>query len=286
VKKISALMAVALVAAACSSPTGTDRAPSYFEALRPAARDFTRAIAEVGRVFDVANESVAIRTTRLTDLRVGSDLAIAEDRARRLEPASVYQADHDRYLATMAEVRDLYRGFDEAVATGDTARAAVAAVGMEAAAGLGFSGLSAEYCGWVTFDMRLCNRPLGPTEYEAVLYTVMLDLTAGYAPLMRTAPLALDSAEALEYLTVIDPAAVERLERVGGMLESADPPPDRLADHLVLVAMLDAVAEIHLAGGDHADLPPIFCDASAGLSTVTADLSAIFFRDDDLGCET
>jgi len=277
-------MAVVLVTAACSSPTGTDRAPGYFEGLRPVARGLTGAIAEIGQLFDEAYESQTMLATRLTDLRAASELAIAADRAQRLEPGSVYQADHDHYLGVIAEVRDLYRGFDEAVATGDIARAAVAAVGMEMAAGIGFSGLAAEYCGRVTFDMSLCNRPIDLGTFDALLHTMMLDLTAGYLPLMRPAPAALDPKEAAIYLEVIDTAAVEHLERVSTVLAEADPPSDRLADRDTLLAMLEAAAIVHRSGGEHSELPDIFCRGADDLSEAAADLAALLFTDDDLDC--
>ena len=95
-RRIAALAAVAALAACSTGPAGTARDPSYFEGLRPVAIEVTAAIDGVGRVFESAYESAANRDTRLTDLRAGSDLAIAADRAARLEPGSAYRVDHDR----------------------------------------------------------------------------------------------------------------------------------------------------------------------------------------------
>jgi hypothetical protein len=286
VKRIAAVVLAALAAAACSNPVGINRAPAYFDALRPVAVEVTGAIAETEQVFEGAYESDAMRATRLSDVRAGHTLAIAADRAERLEPGSVYQADHDRYLATIAEIREIYRSYDEAVARGDVGAAAAAATGMEVAAGLGFAGLSAEFCGRVTFDMRLCDRPTDPGAYQAVVYTAMLELAAGYLPLLRPAPAALDRDEAAVYLREIDAAAVERLDAVRARLAGADIPSGSEGDAETLLSMLDAAAALHDSSGDHADLPAIFCSAAATLTPTTADLTSVLFDDDDLGCST
>ena len=277
-------VALALILAGCSSPTGTDRAPAYFEALRPVATEVTSAVAEVGRVFDGAYESQTNRATRLTDLRAGLDLAIAADRADRLEPGSAYEADHERYLQTIADIRAIYRTFDEAVATEDIAQAAAAAAWMEAAAGLGFAGLTPEYCARVTFDMTLCDRPEEPGEYEASLFTVFLEIAAGYIPLMRVAPPALDADEALRYLALVNMSAADRLWAIATRLDAVEPPADLAADHGVVTDMVREAAVAHGLGGEHRGLEEVFCSAAERLSDQTRQLGSVLFDDDDLSC--
>ncbi len=283
-KRISTIALLALLASACTNPAGTERAPGYFDGLRPVAREVTGTIAQVGDVFELAHGSEALRAPALADLRVGGDLAIAADRAERLDPGSVYLADHERYLAMIAEVRDIYRSFDEADATGRIAEAAVAATGMEAAAGIGFAGLSFDYCGRVTFDMRLCDRPDDPDGYDAVLFTEMLALAAGYIPLMRPAPVALDPGEAATYLALVNPAAADRLFSAAAALSAAEVPEDRRTDHDMIVGLLLDAAGIHGAGGDRSDLPDLFCETADRLSPMTTAVTDVLFRDDDLDC--
>jgi len=283
-RRISIIALLALLASACTNPTGAERAPGYFDALRPVAREVTGAIAEAGDVFELAHGSKALRATALTDLRVGRDLAVAADRAVRLDPGTVYLDDHERYLAMIASVRDIYRKFDEAVATGRFAEAAVAATSMEIAAGIGFAGLSFDYCGRVTFSMRLCDRPSDPDTYDAVLFTEMLGLTAGYLPLMRPAPLALDREEAATYLAFVNPAAADRLFRAVGALAAADVPEDRRADHDTILALLRDAAGFHAAGGIRTGTVGLFCFAADQLSPETAALTDVFFGDGDFEC--
>lgn len=277
-------MIAALVAAGCTGPTGTDRAPAYFEGLRPVATAVTGAIAEVRGVLAAPYETEVTRQYRLAEVRAGYDLAIAADRAERLEPGSVYQADHDRYLETIDGVREAFRAYDAAAAEADAASAAIAATTMEVVAGLGYAGLSAEYCAKVTFDMRLCDRPADPGAYDAALFTGMLDLAAGYIPLLRPAPAALDVRETAAYLQVVDAAAADRLDAVAASLAAASPPAEAAADHAALLGLLDDAAALHRAGGDHAGLPALFCATAASLSTPAADLAAVLFSDDDLDC--
>ena len=282
----SALILLSLTTAACSNPTGADRAPGYFDGLRPVARDVTGAMAEAGGIFELAHESESLRATALADLRVGAHLAIAYDRAQRLDAGSVYLADHERYLAMIATVRDIYRDFDEAVATGRIAEAAVAATGMETAAAIGLAGLSFDYCGRVSFDMRLCDRPSDPETYDAVLFTEMLGLAAGYIPLMQPAPVALDQDEAATYLAFVNPTAADRLFSAVEVLSAAEVPADRQTDHDTIVALLLDAAGLHGAGGSLERVPGLFCEGSVGLSPETAGLTDVFFGDNDLYCES
>ncbi len=110
----SAVFLFALLAAACSNPTGAERAPGYFDGLRPVAREVTGAIADVGGVFELAHESKTLRATALTDLRAGDDLAIVNPAAAdrlfsavealsAVEVPEDRRADHDTIVALLLD---------------------------------------------------------------------------------------------------------------------------------------------------------------------------------------
>jgi hypothetical protein len=285
VRRITAVvLAAAFGAAACSTPGGTARDPSYFEGLRTPAVAVTSAIAEVGSVFEAAYETRANRTTRLTDLRAGTDLAIAADRVSRLEPGSVYLEDHDRYLAMIAEVRSLYTAFDGAVAGGNVASAAAAATAMESAAGRGFVSLSPEYCAEVTFDMRLCDPPPSGGGYPAALHAAAAQLTAAYTPLLRPTPAALIGDEPAQYAALAGPGAAALLREVADGLAAATPSVGLEVDHSILLAGLEAAAAAHESGVEPGEIRRALCEVAAGLSGEATTLTSAFFGDDDLEC--
>lgn len=274
-----------LATAACSSGVRADRSAGYLEELSPIARDVNFSLAALGDTLDRPYESTMLRSTALADVRIGRDLAIARDRAERLEPAPDLAADHDRYLAFLSDAQGLAAAFDAAVAGGDLAAAALTAVELETSAGSTFLDLTDRTCAAVSFDKSLCVASGDPDRYGAVVLAEMRRLAVGYVPLMRDAPAALTRltrSEAETYREVADAEAASILDGAVASIASADPPPELAEDHRILLEGLTAAAAAHRGGPGDPRL--ILCETAARLSADAGPLTAVLMSDDDLDC--
>lgn len=289
------LVAAAILAGACTTgETGPEPQGEYLSQLRGVARDVNTAIDSV----DTALEGAYAGTPEqlflaLADTRAANDVAIARDKAGRLEPGPGHTADHERFLTFLDFALGRVRDLDAAVAEGDAVGAAAISFELEVAAGLLFVGLTPEVCDVVTFNPRLCRRPVSEESFATTLHIHMLRLTAAYLPGIDDLPIALTPIAHNGYIAAVGPTMIEVLRSALAGVSDLAPPPEAAEDHQRLVTYLADAADAHersLAAAEFGDTVSMqaahraaqraFCTTGAALSREGRRYMAVFFLDE------
>lgn len=292
----AALIAASLIAASCSGngePTGFEGEDPYLSLLRGVAREVNLAIDAVDTAVDAPADSPEMLFLALADTRAARDVAIARDKALRLEPGPDQESDHERYLTFLDFALARSRDLDEAVASQDAVEAATIAFDLEAAAGLLFIGLSPEACAATTFNERLCRPPVSEEGFATAIHPHMLRLTAAYLPGIDELPLGLSPIGYNGYIAAIGPTLIEVLESALEGVRDLTPPSEVAADHEILVAYLTETAAAHerslgaAESGDaatatvaHLAAQREFCTSGPALSQEGRRYLAVFFLDE------
>lgn len=129
------LIAVAVLSAAsCSNPIGGGP-PPLSESLAEIAAEVNEGVADLFDTLDEPYDDRSQLYTRLIDLRLPNRFAIQLDKAQRVESPVEDEAILDRYIEFLQELLFTSEQLDAAIATGEPAGTALAAVGVEASAG-------------------------------------------------------------------------------------------------------------------------------------------------------
>jgi hypothetical protein len=292
---MTTLAGAALLAAACTAteePAGV-QTDDYLSELRSIAREVNLAIDAVGKAFEGDYGSTDLLFLALSDTRAANDLAIARDRARRLEPGPDRTADHERYLTLVDFALARAQEIDGAVAAGDAAAAAVGSFELEIAAGLAFTGLSNEACTAATFNARLCRAPVSGEPYATGLHPYLLRLTAAYLPGSADLPQSLTAGEQSELIIAIAPTLIGVLDAALEGVRDLEPPEEVAEDHVLLVSYLIETAAAHNRSLDAAEFGDLlsmevghrvaqreFCTTGPALSPEGRRYMAVFFLDE------
>ena len=237
-----AVIALALVATSCSSTS--DPTVEYLAELRPIAVEANvvlgDAIGTISTRFDTRGQLFLA----LASLQLPSGVAIALDKARRVEPPSESATSHERYLDYLAELLRITEDFDGAVANSELDDVVAAMVRFRSAESALALALPPDMCRQIapSGSRDLCAPGSPFTGYEATLDRVLRQFVAGYRP-AADLPTSLGNAARSHSAVLFAPQVLDVIRRARLDLRDVTPDADVADVHDTVTAYFDEIEE-------------------------------------------
>ena len=225
-----------LIAAACS---GTPAPPTLAEELAADAGTITNSVATLQDALARRYDTLAQLYSQITDMRLTETVAIALDKASRVDTDEQTQVVLDIYLDYGDNVLNALSDLDAAIATQDVGAADVAAASIDAASGSVALDLGPDMCAIAVppSSQDLCDRPHPVDQYETDLQRIILHFVAAYRPLLRL-PEAFGDVVRGSVLTRLAPQVVDLLDGVTSQLGELTPDQPHTAMQQALVDLV------------------------------------------------